>query len=305
MLSTHDRPLAEAEAQLNAAERHRHDGRAEHDHQLSGEDDEEEREGFASRRRSVPGRPSGGVVADCRCDPVRRSKGIDEDLSNGILKPAVFRLYEALRLSRLLWRDMTDVARQHLAVDKPGEDQGQSAPDAGRCSSQLRTPGRGRPRGVRPRGWGCPQWRRSPAGVGVGTLYRHFPNRIDVVEAVYRTDVDNLVQTAEQVSGDLEPWPAIVAFLVAFVRYAQGSGPSSMSSTAFDKSPDLKLRHDGPRCAMELVVDRAQQAGVIRTDVNGSDLMQLVGPMCTNATLTEDQSTRLLGMILDGLRKET
>jgi hypothetical protein len=43
-----------------------------------------------------------------------------------------------------------------------------------------------------------------------------------VVEAVYRTDVDNLVRTAEQVSADLEPWPAAVAFLEAFVRYAQG-----------------------------------------------------------------------------------
>jgi len=62
------------------------------------------------------------------------------------------------------------------------------------------------------------------AGVGVGTLYRHFPNRIDIVEAVYRTDVDNLVHTAEQVSADLGPWPAAVAFLKAFVEYAQSRG---------------------------------------------------------------------------------
>ena len=57
--------------------------------------------------------------------------------------------------------------------------------------------------------------------------------------------------------------------------------------------------------AMQLVVQRAQDAGVVRTDVNGQDLMQLVGPMCTNATLSEEQSVRLLGMILDGLRKPT
>jgi hypothetical protein len=54
---------------------------------------------------------------------------------------------------------------------------------------------------------------------------------------------------------------------------------------------------------MQLVVGRAQDAGVIRTDVTGSDLMQLVGPMCTNATLSEEQSMRLLAMILDGLHK--
>jgi AcrR family transcriptional regulator len=144
------------------------------------------------------------------------------------------------------------------------------------------------------------------AGVGVGTLYRHFPNRIDLVEAVYRTDVDNLVHTAEQVSADLEPWPAAVAFLEAFVRYAQGKRTFlNELREAFDKNPDLRVDMlDRIRQAMELVVGRAQRAGVMRTDVDGSDLMQLVGPMCTNATLSVDQSKRLLDTILDGLHKE-
>src|SRR5271170_8292497 len=46
------------------------------------------------------------------------------------------------------------------------------------------------------------------AGVGVGTLYRHFPKRIDIVEAVYRTDVDDLVLAADKAVANLEPWPA-------------------------------------------------------------------------------------------------
>jgi AcrR family transcriptional regulator len=144
------------------------------------------------------------------------------------------------------------------------------------------------------------------AGVGVGTLYRHFPTRIDVVEAVYRTDVDNLVHTAERVSADLEPWPAVVSFLEAFVRYAQGKRTFlNELHEAFEKNPDLKPAVlDRIRQAMELVVGRAQRAGVMRTDVNGADLMQLVGPMCTNATLSEDQSRRLLNTILDGLHRE-
>src|SRR5580700_2772518 len=49
------------------------------------------------------------------------------------------------------------------------------------------------------------------AGVGVGTLYRHFPKRIDVVEAVYRTDVDQLVSASDSFVAELEPWPALVA----------------------------------------------------------------------------------------------
>jgi AcrR family transcriptional regulator len=143
------------------------------------------------------------------------------------------------------------------------------------------------------------------AGVGVGTLYRHFPKRIDVVEAVYRTDVDTLVHTAETAVADLEPWPALVSFLEAFVRYAQGKRTFlNELREAFDKNPDLRLNMlERVQGAMQLVVERAQDAGVARTDVNGQDVMQLVGPMCTNATLSEEQSVRLLGMILDGLRK--
>jgi AcrR family transcriptional regulator len=143
------------------------------------------------------------------------------------------------------------------------------------------------------------------AGVGVGTLYRHFPKRIDLVEAVYRTDVDTLVETAEQVVTDLEPWPAVVAFLEAFVRYAQGKRTFlNELREAFDKNPDLRLDMlERVQEAMQLVIGRAQDAGVIRTDVSGPDLMQLVGPMCTNSSLSEEQSRRLLSMILDGLRK--
>jgi AcrR family transcriptional regulator len=145
------------------------------------------------------------------------------------------------------------------------------------------------------------------AGVGVGTLYRHFPKRIDVVEAVYRTDVDTLVRTAEEAVADLEPWPAVVAFLEAFVRYAQGKRTFlNELREAFDKNPELRMnmleRVEG---SMELVIGRAQDAGVIRTDVSGHDVMQLVGPMCTNATLSEDQSVRLLTMILDGLHNQS
>jgi AcrR family transcriptional regulator len=145
------------------------------------------------------------------------------------------------------------------------------------------------------------------AGVGVGTLYRHFPRRIDVVEAVYRTDVDTLVDTAETAVADLEPWPALVSFLEAFVRYAQGKRTFlNELHEAFDKNPDLRLNmSERVQGAMQLVVERAQDAGVVRTDVNGQDLMQLVGPMCISATLSEEQSVRLLGMILDGLRKST
>jgi AcrR family transcriptional regulator len=145
------------------------------------------------------------------------------------------------------------------------------------------------------------------AGVGVGTLYRHFPQRIDVVEAVYRDDVDQLVATADQAIAEFEPWPAVVAFLEAFARYAHGKRTFlNELHDAFDKHPELKLRSkERIDDAMDRIIRRAQDADVIRADVSGAELMQLVSPLCINATLSKDQSSRLLNMILDGLRHQS
>ena len=144
------------------------------------------------------------------------------------------------------------------------------------------------------------------AGVGVGTLYRHFPKRIDVVEAVYREDVDELITVAESVVADMEPWPALVAWLEAFVRYAMGKKRFlNELHEAFEKNPELRVasreRIEG---ALGIVLVRAQEAGVVRTDVDAPDLMQLLGSMCMSVTLTPEQSERLLVMIQDGLRPQ-
>jgi AcrR family transcriptional regulator len=142
------------------------------------------------------------------------------------------------------------------------------------------------------------------AGVGVGTLYRHFPKRIDVVEAVYREDVDELNRVARSVVTDLEPWPALVAWLEAFVRYAAGKKRFlNELHEAFEENPDLRsASRERIVGALSIVLARAQEAGKVRTDVDAADLMQLLGSMCMSATLTPDQSARLLLMIQDGLR---
>ena len=142
------------------------------------------------------------------------------------------------------------------------------------------------------------------AGVGVGTLYRHFPKRIDVVEAVYREDVDELIDVAESVVVAMEPWPALVAWLEAFVLYASGKRRFlNELHEALEKNPDLRVavreRIEG---ALSVVLTRAQEAGEVRMDIDGPDLMQLLGSMCMSATLTAGQSARLLAMIEDGLR---
>jgi AcrR family transcriptional regulator len=145
------------------------------------------------------------------------------------------------------------------------------------------------------------------AGVGIGTLYRHFPKRIDVVEAVYVDDVDELESVARTVSDELEPWPAFVAWLEAFVRYAAGKKRfMNELHEAFEKDPGLRsASRERIEGALSIVLTRAQHAGVVRSDVDAPDLMQLLGSMCMSATLTPDQSERLLVMIEDGLRPQS
>ena len=142
------------------------------------------------------------------------------------------------------------------------------------------------------------------AGVGVGTLYRHFPKRIDVVEAVWRDDVDMLVGIAEARLTELEPWAALEAWLRAYVDYGRTKRVFlSELHEAFEKNPDMKVvSRDRVTAAADQVLKRAQQAGVARRDVDGADLMQLVSPMCTSPTLEPGQADRLITMVLDGLR---
>ena len=142
------------------------------------------------------------------------------------------------------------------------------------------------------------------AGVGVGTLYRHFPSRLDIVEAVYNTDVEELSEAAKAAVATLEPWPAVVAFFEAFMRYARTKQTLlSELQQAFEKNPALRSHaRDLIDSAFDLVIDRAKAAGVIRADIEGGDVTQLVSPVCTNPLNSKEKSERLVSMVLDGLR---
>ena len=141
------------------------------------------------------------------------------------------------------------------------------------------------------------------AGVGVGTLYRHFPKRIDIVEAVYRDDVETLVGLADQ-TADLDAWTALERWLWAWLDYGRTKRTLlSELHEAFEKNPALKSDcRDRIWAAAGIVLRRAQEAGVARGDIDGDDLIQLIMPMCTSSTVGVEQSERLMRMVLDGLR---
>ena len=144
------------------------------------------------------------------------------------------------------------------------------------------------------------------ADVGVGTLYRHFPRRIDLVEAVYREDVDGLVALAQTVEHDCGPWDALVGWLVGFVRYAEAKRTFLTElHEAFEKNPDLALQsREKIAGALGAVLHPAQATGAARVDIDQHDLMQLVGGMCMAKNATLQQNQRLLGFVIDGLRRQ-
>ena len=125
------------------------------------------------------------------------------------------------------------------------------------------------------------------AGVGVGTLYRHFPKRIDIVEAVYREDVDGLLSSAEEIRGGARA-------VARARRLARGLRPLRQHQADLPERTPRGLRGEPAaaaqlaeriEAAIDLVLLPAQEAGVVRTDLDGSDLMQLLGSMCMSATL--------------------
>lgn len=142
------------------------------------------------------------------------------------------------------------------------------------------------------------------ADVGVGTLYRHFPRRIDLVEAVYREDVDALVATGDELESAVDPWQALTRWLEAFVAYA-GAKRTFLTELheAFEKSPDLAVSsREKIGAATDRLLTRAQRAGAVRPDIDQRELMQLVSGMCMARGATVEQNLGLLTFVLDGIR---
>jgi AcrR family transcriptional regulator len=142
------------------------------------------------------------------------------------------------------------------------------------------------------------------AGLGAGTLYRHFPRRIDLVEAVYRNDVEELLVAAEKAVANFAPWDALVNWLDSFLHYALGKRVFLTElRESFERNPELRLSsRERVELSFTVVLENAQRVGLARTDINGADLMLLVGGMCTGPTLAKEQGERLLAMVLDGIR---
>jgi AcrR family transcriptional regulator len=145
------------------------------------------------------------------------------------------------------------------------------------------------------------------AGVGIGTLYRHFPTRTALLEAGYLDQIEFLCTQARQLLADPSPGAALSTWLRAFaehnIRY-RGLKGVLMAAMEDEDSP-LTACKTMLRSAAGDLLGRAQQAGAIRADITVSDLLRLVHAVFLTATSPEDtgQIDRLLSLLLDGLRQ--
>ncbi len=144
------------------------------------------------------------------------------------------------------------------------------------------------------------------AGVGIGTLYRHFPTREDLFEAVYRREVEQLGELAEQLKNEAAPVEALRLWLRSNVELvATKKGMIAALALAVQSSSELyAYSFDRLTKAIGTLLDRAVAAGEIRSDIGPDDILRALVGMCYMHDQPGWQATvlRLLDVFVDGLR---
>jgi AcrR family transcriptional regulator len=147
------------------------------------------------------------------------------------------------------------------------------------------------------------------AGVGIGTLYRHFPTRQALLEAVYQDQAWQLRARADELLTLDSPGEAFAAWLRALVAFSstKRSLTAAMVATLGKDSEVMSTCSKLIKDSANALLARAQEAGAVRADVNSTDLIRLVHgvSMVTEyAPGDPGQADRMLTLILDGLRPQ-
>ena len=144
------------------------------------------------------------------------------------------------------------------------------------------------------------------AGVGVGTLYRHFPNRDALMEAVYRHNLDQLVAEADELLATKPPVEALAEWVQRFPAFvATKKGLAPHLKTVISADSDLfTSSQEKLRCTMTRLLEAAAAEGSIRPDVDPGDVIRALAGVCMtgDASTSPDQTRRLAGLLMDGLR---
>jgi AcrR family transcriptional regulator len=149
------------------------------------------------------------------------------------------------------------------------------------------------------------------AGVGNATLYRHFPSRAALVDAVFREPLAGTMAAGEQARAAADPWEGLAGYLEAvFAVLATDRGTNDLMTTHLEGVESLQAVHAHNRATMELLLRRGREEGGIRADVTTEDVLFALAalgravPSLTTAAGPEAWR-RPLALLLDGLRAST
>ncbi|MDT7577887.1 MAG: hypothetical protein QOH17_4220 [Pseudonocardiales bacterium] len=144
------------------------------------------------------------------------------------------------------------------------------------------------------------------AGVGIGTLYRRFPAREDLIEATYRSETARLAGSADELLGTLPPDAALREWMDRFVDYTLTKNGMAEALPAILAARTGLRAHsrDLLRSAIDRMLRAAADAGTLRPDVPADDVMMAIGGVTLIAghEHQRDLASRLLELVLAGLR---
>ena len=144
------------------------------------------------------------------------------------------------------------------------------------------------------------------AEVGVGTLYRHFPTRDALLEAVFRRNVDQLCDGGLELLGTLPPEQALAEWMQRLVSYvAAKKGLATYLKSVVSADSDLfASSHERITTTIGRLVEAARSAGRIRPDVEPDDLLRALFGVCLMADQPgwQDQACRISALLMDGMR---
>ena len=143
------------------------------------------------------------------------------------------------------------------------------------------------------------------AGVGLGTLYRHFPQRADLIAAVFRREMDACADAAPILAAEHPPFEALALWLqryADFVGTKRGLAKALHSGDpAFEALPARFEQRLRP--AFRMLAEAARATGEMRADVDADELLGAVASLCMSAyTSGPGRAERMVALLLDGLR---
>ena len=145
------------------------------------------------------------------------------------------------------------------------------------------------------------------AGVGIGTLYRHFPTREALFEAVYRREVDHLVTLAERLAADTAPVDALREWLHAnaHLMATKKGMVEALQLVAYGSSELKAYSFERLTGGLALLLERGVASGELRTDMTAADLLRtVVGIFYADSSADwETSALRIIDVFVDGLRR--